>query len=240
MNDTPRRGSRRLFFGLVLIVVGVLFLLQQIIGLNFRNWWAFFILVPAFGSFSSAFYAYRASGRFTEAVRAGIGGGLIILTVAVILLFDLDWAVWWPLMVIVPGLTVFFNGFTLPASREADRALEKRLYRPWTGWVGVGIIYLGTGFLLSNLRLFEPRALLLNWWSVAILIPALGGVITFLRLVLGGAGLGWAAVSTLTAAAVFAVVGSIALFGADWTLLTPVLLIAIGIILLTGVFRRKP
>lgn len=239
MDTTPRRGSNRLFFGLILIVIGLVFLLQQFGGFSLENWWALFILIPAFGSFSSAWYAYRSSGRINERVRAGLGGGLIVLVLALMFLFNLDWYIYWPLMVLVPGLTILFNGFTLPGSREADRPLEQRIYRPWTGWVGLAVIYIGAGFLLRNLGLFEPGRFLRNWWALAILFPAFGGLVTAIRLAIAGAGLSWAALSNLAAAVIFTAVGIITFIGAGWNLITPIILIAAGLILLTGVFRRK-
>jgi hypothetical protein len=239
MNVTHRRSGSPLFLGLILVVVGVIFLLEQLGDFRLQNWWALFILIPAFGSFSSAWMAYRASGRFSEGVRAGLGGGLIVFVLAFMFLFDLNWNTWWPLMVIVPGLTVFLNGFTLPGSHEASRPLERRLYRPWTGWVGLGVIYLGAGFLSRSLGWLDPAQILQNWWAIAIFLPALGGLITVLRLAIAGAGPGWALLSNLAATFIFAAIGAVALTGSDWNLLLPIILIGAGLILLTGIFRRR-
>jgi hypothetical protein len=239
MHTTPRRGGSRLFVGLVLVVIGVIFLLQQIGSFSLQNWWALFILIPAFGSFSSAWVAYRSSGRINEGVRAGLGGGLIVFVLALMFLFNLDWSIYWPLMVLVPGITVFFNGFTLPGSREATRPLAQRIYRPWTGWVGLGVIYIGACFLLRGLGFFEPERIHRNWWALAILLPAFGGLITAVRLAAAGTGLGWVALSNLAAVVVFTAVGVITFIGAGWNLITPIILISAGLILLTGVFRRR-
>ena len=238
METTPRRSSQRLFFGLILVLIGGIFLLQQVGGYDFRNWWALFILIPAFGSFSSAWFAYQASGRLSEGVRAGIGGGLIVFVLALMFLFNLDWTDWWPLMIVAPGLTILFNGFTLPGSREATRPLRQRLYRPWTGWVGLGTIFLGMGFLLQNLGILEPAQFPRNWWALAIFFPAIGGVITAVRLLFSGEGLGWPVLSCLAAAILFGAVAAIAYVGTGWNLIVPIVLIAGGLVLLTGVFRR--
>jgi hypothetical protein len=239
MDRISHRGSNRLFVGLVLVMIGVVFLLQQIGGFSLRNWWALFILIPAFGSFSSAWVAYRSSGRINEGVRAGLGGGLIVFVLALMFLFNLDWSIYWPLMILAPGITVLLNGFTLPGSREASRPLAQHIYRPWTGWVGLGVIYIGACFLLRELGLFSPESIHPNWWALAILLPALGGLITTVRLAASGAGLEWVTLSNLAAVVVFAAVGIITLLGTGWNLITPILLIAAGLILLTGVFRRK-
>ena len=132
-----RRNSNRLFFGLILILIGIIFLLQQFGDFSFRNWWALFIMIPAFGSFSTAWYAYQRNHSLNEGVRAGVGGGLITLTISLMFLFNLNWGIWWPLMVVVPGLVIMFNGFSLPGSRESARPLAMRLYRPWSGWIGL-------------------------------------------------------------------------------------------------------
>jgi hypothetical protein len=233
------RPSNRLFLGIILIFIGVIFLLQQAGRFDLRNWWALFILIPAFGSFTSAWYAFQRSGRINEGVRAGLGGGLIVFTVAMMFLFNLDWSIWWPLMVIVPGLVVVFNGFTLPGSREANRPLSLRIYRPWTGWVGLGILFLGIGFQANNLGVIRPTSILHNWWTLAIFFPAFGGLVTALRLAFEGHPFGWAGTSNLIATIVVAAVGVIAFMGVNWNYLAPVILIAAGLILLTGVFRRR-
>lgn len=231
-------GKNRLFFGLVLIVLGILFLLQQLGLLDFTNWWAIFILIPAFGSFSTAWYAYRRWG-YNEAVRSSVGGGFLVLTVAVIFLFNLNWALWWPLIIIVVGLNIFSNGFVIPGSIESQRPFSHHFYRAWLGWVGIGVIALGTGFLANSLEIFNPAAVLVKWWALPILIPAVGGVFIALRLLISGKGFGWASISNIVATVVFAAVGLVALLGINWNLLTPIILIAIGILLLTGVFRRE-
>ena len=113
---SPRGGMRRgrggIWWGLVLVAIGAIFLLQNIGALSQHfNWWAVFILVPALSALSGAWFAFERSRRFDAAVRSAIGGGLIILTVALMFMFSLDWGLWWPLMLIVPGFTIFINGF---------------------------------------------------------------------------------------------------------------------------------
>jgi hypothetical protein len=71
MRSRERRSEQRAgwIFGLVLIVVGSVFLLQNwglpvLIG----NWWALFILIPAIGAFTAAWTVYRQDGQFTPRV----------------------------------------------------------------------------------------------------------------------------------------------------------------------------
>lgn len=223
----PRRSGA--WWGLLLIFAGVIIFAQQAGWLGPRyNWWALFILIPAFGSLTGAFYAFQHSGKFNAAVRSGLGSGLIILTVALMFLFGLDWSKFWPLMVIVPGFAILLGGFS---SRE------------WINmafWIGLGAMFLGAGFLGINLNVFDLSARFApnNWWAIAILIPSVGAFIT--ALLVGSRGgrfgevIGLVIFGLLTGAT-----GLVAFFGMDWNLLGPTLLIIAGVGILLGIFSKR-
>ena len=107
-NDQPRRGSSRdstLIVGGVLIAAGIVLLLRNWIGFAVPfNWWGLFILIPAFGSLLDARRAYQTDGRFTRAVQGRVFGGAVLLFVAIVLSFDLDWGKLWPVFLIIGGL----------------------------------------------------------------------------------------------------------------------------------------
>ena len=238
----PRRRSSRaagsLEGGLVLILLGVVFLLQQLGGFKLHNWWAIFILIPALTSLGAAAALYRRSDRFTYAVRSSLFGGLIPLAVALIFLFDLSWSIFWPLFLILPGLGMLFSGIRLGTPDEPGGPLAHRLYQPWLGWVGASVTLLGVTFLLMSLNLFEPSTLLKNWWGIFILLPAVGGAITAVRL-LTESGSGAALIANAIVTAAVGLVGVFALLGVNWNLLTPILLIAAGLALLFGFLGRS-
>ena len=99
--------------GLVLIGLGA-FLLMRNMGwqpFNITNWWAFFILMPAFSNFKQAIRSYRRHGRLTEAAKGNFVGGLMIATVASFFLFNLAWGTWWPLFIIVGGIGSLLGGW---------------------------------------------------------------------------------------------------------------------------------
>jgi hypothetical protein len=96
--------------GVILIALGVIFLAQNLIpGFYIHNWWALFILFPAFGAFSTAYTSYRNAGRFTSAVRGSLTGGLILSFVAAIFLFNWSWEKLWPVFIILAGLGILLN-----------------------------------------------------------------------------------------------------------------------------------
>jgi hypothetical protein len=91
-------------FGGVLIVIGVFMLLRNVTGMDMGNWWALFILIPAIGSLATAWRLYQVHGHITEAVRGPLVGGVILLMVFAMLFFDFDWALFWPVLLIIAGM----------------------------------------------------------------------------------------------------------------------------------------
>ena len=100
-----RSGTGAWIGGVVLILLGVVFLLQNLGALELDNWWALFILIPAIGSFAGAWNAYRNSGgQLTGTVIGPLIGGLVLTAVAAAFLFELDWGKIWPLFIILAGI----------------------------------------------------------------------------------------------------------------------------------------
>lgn len=104
------RGREPWMVGVILIFIGVIFLMQNFGGYYVNNWWALFILIPAFGSFSRAWQMMQSSdGQLTSSARSALIGGLVLTSVAAILLFNLDWIIFGPILLIVVGLAMLIN-----------------------------------------------------------------------------------------------------------------------------------
>jgi hypothetical protein len=95
--------------GAALILLGVIFMAQNLGVFYLSNWWALFILLPAFGSFAAAWNSYQANGRLTAAGRGSLIGGGILTLIAAVFLFGLDFGLLWPIFLIVGGLVVLLN-----------------------------------------------------------------------------------------------------------------------------------
>jgi len=115
-NSNGNRGlSTNLWIGLALIAGGAVVLLNQSGLLSFElNWWAFFILIPAIGSFSSAYNRYRATNNIFEmSVMMPALIGLFMLGLMFNLLsgngWNFNWNLLWPIMLIVIGLGMIFG-----------------------------------------------------------------------------------------------------------------------------------
>ena len=95
--------------GGALILLGIIFMAQNLGAFYLRNWWALFILIPAIGSFAAAWNSYQANGRLTAAGRGSLVGGGVLVMIAAAFLFSLDFGLLWPVFLIVGGLVVLLN-----------------------------------------------------------------------------------------------------------------------------------
>jgi hypothetical protein len=103
-------GGGALIGGVALIAFGVIIMLQNMGMVQLQNWWALFILLPALGSFATAFGAYRTNGgRLNGLVRGSFMGGLLLIAIATVFLFNLDVSVVLPVIFIVAGLGMLLN-----------------------------------------------------------------------------------------------------------------------------------
>ena len=100
MATRPRRGDT--FLGIGLVLVGALFLLGQLLHLDFSRYgWPFFIILPGLGLF---LVAVTAAGRVSQGLA--ISGSILAITGLVLLVQDLtddyeSWAYAWAL--VFPG-----------------------------------------------------------------------------------------------------------------------------------------
>lgn len=93
-----------------LVILGVIFLIKNFGGLDLNNWWALFFLVPIAYLLISAWNSFRAKeGRLTHETTTPIIGSLVLITVAVVFLLDLDWGAIWPVYMIIGAAAILLN-----------------------------------------------------------------------------------------------------------------------------------
>ena len=95
--------------GVILILLGIIFLLQNVRGFYLNNWWALFILIPAIGSFASAWDIYQHNGRLTGPARGALIAGCVLLLVTATFLFSLNWGLVFPLLLVILGFVLLLN-----------------------------------------------------------------------------------------------------------------------------------
>jgi hypothetical protein len=111
------RGGRyggAVIIGIILITIGVIALLEDYAPLRFGDWGALFILMPAAAAFLAAWRGYEdAGGRLTARAFNAVVIGLALIAVTAIILFDLNWELFGPVLIILVGLG-FLVGALLP------------------------------------------------------------------------------------------------------------------------------
>jgi drug/metabolite transporter (DMT)-like permease len=106
----PSRGDAWII-GIILIVLGGLFLMRTMgADVPLTNWWALFILIPAFGALSAAWRMYRqADHRLTTAARSSLLVGLALSFITFMFLFEISWTYVGPILIIVVGIAIILN-----------------------------------------------------------------------------------------------------------------------------------
>ena len=107
---TPSQPSTRYsawFPGIALIVLGLIFLVQNYRGQEINNWWAPFLLIPVFFTLERG-YANLQAGRTGEAVGQ-LMGGLVLVALVVIFLLDLPLRQLWPIFLIIGGIALLLS-----------------------------------------------------------------------------------------------------------------------------------
>ncbi len=95
--------------GIALIMLGLIYMLQNMGALHLNNGWALFILLPAIGSLVTAYGSYHHHGRWTAAGRGALISGLILTAVTAFFLLDVEWSKWWPLLLVLFGIGTLMN-----------------------------------------------------------------------------------------------------------------------------------
>jgi hypothetical protein len=108
-NESSNRSGTWILGG-ILVLLGIVFLLQNFMNISFGNWWALFILIPAFGSFNNAYRSYNDAGKqITPHARSSFMWGILLSLITAILLFNLNWSLLGPVVLILLGLGILLN-----------------------------------------------------------------------------------------------------------------------------------
>jgi hypothetical protein len=101
---------RGLIGGMLLVLLGLVFLLQNL-GIPFlMNWWALFILIPAFWAYIAAWETYQDHGQMTRGVAGSLTAGILLTILSFVFLLNLAIGLFWPVLLIVGGLALLATG----------------------------------------------------------------------------------------------------------------------------------
>jgi hypothetical protein len=180
----PRRLSWLDLGGAMLLFMGLTFGAINLLDVGrLENWWGLFILLPGLMFLGLGWQGrlrqaqppqgqLARNGRFPFIARFSMGIGLIVITVAVMFLLNLNWGTWWPLMIVMPGAALWLVG---GANGKVGVTAVLRLGR----WFAITMILLGLTFLADQLALINLR--LFDGWGLFLLLPGIGAFVEALR-----------------------------------------------------------
>jgi O-antigen/teichoic acid export membrane protein len=106
--------------GVVLVILGIIFLYHNFGGYHLHHWWALFILIPAVSSLAKAWRIYQQNGnRFSSAMKGPIVEGTTLSFVALIFLMDWNWGSIWPVFLIIGGIGALISAKPSDKSKES-------------------------------------------------------------------------------------------------------------------------
>ena len=93
------------------MLLGGLFLLETLGLLRLPGTWgSLVLLVPALVLVRTAVTRSRAAGgRLTAEARGALTGAVCLGVVVLLVLLDLDWGRWWPILVVLAGSAALLN-----------------------------------------------------------------------------------------------------------------------------------
>ncbi|MGA2491136.1 MAG: hypothetical protein ABSF99_13295 [Anaerolineales bacterium] len=94
------------FAGVLLIMLGVILMLEQLKIPFLANWWALFILIPAFWAYVGAWDNYQEASRLTRRAAGSLTVGILLTILAFIFLLNLAVGMLWPALLIIGGLAL--------------------------------------------------------------------------------------------------------------------------------------
>lgn len=95
-------------WGAAILAIGLLFLSNNLglTNIPLSNWWAIFILIPGMNMLVHAYNRYQDTGHITASARRSGLGGLVLVCIALIILFNLSWSLVGPALLILVGLYI--------------------------------------------------------------------------------------------------------------------------------------
>lgn len=93
------------------MLLGIVFLAENLGYPVPDKWWTIFLIIPAVGALVAAWNAYQQEGHLSGEVVAPLIGGITLLVLATVLIFDFAWGVLWPLVLIAAGGAVLVRTY---------------------------------------------------------------------------------------------------------------------------------
>jgi hypothetical protein len=108
-SSSKRSYSGSLMPGLFLIVLGLVFLANNLTGFYLDNWWALFILFPAANNFNDAIRFMRRDGGVSRKARGQFFWSFFFVLLSAAFLLGISVGQYWPVFLILAGIGILIG-----------------------------------------------------------------------------------------------------------------------------------
>ncbi len=234
MTNQSKDPQNQITGAIILIFIGLIFLINRLGFVEFQNWWAFFILIPAISSTSTLINNLRQGANPLKSIGEGVIGIFFPVVIAGIFLFNLSWVKLWPLFIIIAGFSMLITGL-LPLG-EGIGSIPKSI-RPWIITWGLGVVLTGVFLLVQTLEIMSMKIFYTNWWGIPILVAASGGIFSVFLSKEETSKTG--IFLNLMAALLLSIPGVFVLLGLQTNIVLPLIIIVVGILLILSFINGK-
>lgn len=95
--------------GAILILLGFVFLMQNMGILFPENWWALLLLIPAYSAYTSAWNCYQESVQNARGIASALIIGIFLSILTLVFLFNLAVSFFWPVLLMAGGLVLLMK-----------------------------------------------------------------------------------------------------------------------------------
>lgn len=177
--EPKSRNPKAIIFSLILMLLGILAFLIQTDIFILRNWWVIFILLPGITFLYVALADYRATRGISFKAVVFFLLGSVLNAVGVILLFELSWKVFWPLIIMFPGLGLIVSAFFLNKFYKHENRFQ--FLKVWFFAIGGATVIVALFIILSLTKTFSLKEYIPRWWGIIIMLISLGGIVNLFR-----------------------------------------------------------
>ncbi len=159
----------------ILLLIVLIVFIQRVNLTWLKNWWALLFLIPAIGSMNNLYVELKNKRGFSFSLASNLMGIIFPIVISVIFLFNLQWNLTLPIIIVLAGLALFVLGY-VNDEKGAGKILLQLKY--WFFSWGLAVVIVGVITFLSTIQSNFTNQQINTWYGGAVIVAALGGLVS--------------------------------------------------------------
>jgi hypothetical protein len=237
-NFLKKASTRGIFLGAVFIILGLFIYLLQTDVFILRNWWVIFIGGPGVYLIYVSYTTYQVLDRLTFKSILTFIIGSVLVSISILLLFELKWKTFWPIFLISPAIGMILLAAILGKSYRKQKRFQYA--KVWFYFIGLNFSIMGLLIIVEQLGWVPFTEYLHNWWGYFFLITSLAGIFNFISIRKKSDTLvNNKQLLQLNWSYAFASAGVIIITGIPLRFIPSIVLVGVGVIIIVGNLIKK-